>query len=328
MPPRTIYSLLLVLSCLLLSTHVLAQAPPYEATASFPVQETAASKADVRALLDTLNDDAARAEFLSRLRGLVEAEGKPANVEPTREDWLTGATEALGTFSGSVIGAVGEIEELPAQAGRVFESLADPFVVERIGWALSMVAAVLAAAMLAEYVAKWLLSRPRRAVEARRAKAFSSRLSLLTIRTLLDILPIAAFAAAAFGVLALVDLNFIVRLAVVTIINANVLARLILAVGQAVLTPNTPQMRLFTFDDESAAYGYLWVKRFTHAAVYGYFLLRAAWVLGLSTAAYSLVGDVLGLLLAGMAIVFILQVRVGVTAWLRKLGSSDVSTAE
>lgn len=324
MPPRAILSILLLAFCLAFAAPLKAQTP-----VSPPTQTTQASpdstRQDLRALLATLEDDAARTAFLARLRALVEsgtvAPEAPAAAE--RDDWLAGATQSLGTFSNSVLALVGEIEQLPEQAQRLFGNLSDPLVIERIGWAVTMVIAVLAAALLAEYVAKLLLAGLRRAVEGRRAVGLGLRVLLLAIRTVLDILPIAAFAAAAFGVLALVELSFIVRLAVVTVINANVLARLIIAAARAVLTPDAPQLRLFPLDHESAAYGYVWVKRFTNTIVYGHFLLRAAWVLGLALPTYRFLGNALGLFVAGMCIVFILQVRPRVAARLRRIGARE-----
>lgn len=341
MPLRALSSLLLLAFCLLttpiLGNAAFAQmprlpvAPAQAATApAAPPQE--AGQGDLRALLETLSDDASRARFLSRLRALVESEaGAPAAVAASpaegREDWLAGATQSLGAFSGSVLALVGEIEQLPAQVEQLFADLSDPLVLERVGWAVTMVIAVLAAALLAEYIAKRLLARLRRAIEARPARGVFVRALLLALRTLVDIVPIAAFAAAAFGVLALVELNFVVRLAVVTVINANVLARLILAGARAVLTPDAPQMRLFPFDHESAAYGYLWVRRFTYTIVYGHFLLRAAWVLGLALPTYRSLSNGLALFVAGMCIVFILQIRGGVARRLRRIGAREGRTA-
>lgn len=344
MPLRALSSLLLAFFLLSLpaaGSGALAQTP-----APIPSQSTTAPAApagagtgtpataeaghrDLRVLLETLSDDVARARFLAQLRALVEsgpgAAAPDAADEPAaaRDDWLSGATQSLGAISGSVLALVGEIEQLPAHAEYLLSGLSDPLVLERVGWAVTMVIAVLAAALLAEYIAKRLLARLRRAVEGRPARAIAMRALLLAVRTAIDVVPIVAFAAAAFGVLALVELNFIVRLAVVTVINANVLARLILVAARAVLTPDAPHMRLFPLDHESAAYGYLWVRRFTYTIVYGHFLLRAAWVLGLALPTYRFFGNALGLFVAAMCVVFVLQIRGGVAQRLRRLGARE-----
>lgn len=274
---------------------------------------------DLRSLLDTLSNDAERAVFLANLRALVE--GAPATGETVdRDDWLAGATESLGAFSGSLVTVMGEVENLPGEVSAFFDTLSDPVVLRNIAWAGLMLVLVVATALLCEYAVRWLLARPRRALEARSAASLPARLLILALHTLLEIIPIAAFAAAGFGALALVDLSFTLRLALVTVINASVIARLIIAAARAVLTPNAPHMRLFAMDDESAAYGYLWIRRFANAAIYGYFGLRAAWVLGMPRPTFLFFGDLLALLIAGMAIVFVLQIRAGVARRLRLLG--------
>lgn len=336
MPPlpralaRLLFLALILLAPPLTSTPGWAQAPaapvPAADGASPTTSPTPEARENLRGLLGTLSDDAERARFLAQLRALVEAsEGTApdAAVPAERNDWLAGATQSLGAFSTGVLSLVAEVEQIPQQARELVDGLSDPLVVERVGWAVTMVVAVLAAALLAEYAAKRLLARPRRAVEARRVRGIGLKGLLLALRTALDILPIAAFAAAAFGVLALVELNFVVRLAVVTVINANVLVRLILVAARAVLTPDAPQLRLFPLDDEGAAYGYLWVRRFAATVVYGHFLLRAAWVLGLALPTYRFLTNALGLFVAGMCIVFVLQIRGGVARRLRGLGARD-----
>lgn len=309
-----------------------ATASPSAAGTAAPAPAMAAPlpeplRKDIKTLLDTLKDDQAREDFVARLNTLLVIGTPEAKNAALREDWLAGATGALSAFSGSVLTLVAEVEKVPAAATELFSGLSKPLVLERIAWAAGMVAAVLIAALVAEWIVKWLLARPRAAVEQRRGSNLVVRILLLFLRTLLDTLPIAAFAAAAFGVIALVDLNFVVRLAVVMVVNANVLARALLAAGRAVLTPNVPSLRVIRLDNESAAYCYLWLRRFTYTAVYGYFTLRAAWILGLSTAAYTMFMGLLVLIITGMAIVFILQVRRGVTRWLRGVSAPTGSVA-
>ncbi|MBB6308474.1 mechanosensitive ion channel domain-containing protein [Xanthobacter tagetidis] len=293
-----------------------APAQPSASDSAAPATLPETLRADIRDLVKTLQDDKAREAFVARLSALIAADRQEAEL-PLRDDWLAGATSALGAFSGSVLGIVAEAETVPAQLNQLFSSLSDPFVIERIAWAVGVVAAVLFAALAAEWAVKALLAGFRRAVEARGGGSFASRVLLLLVRTVLDTLPIVAFAAAAFGVLAVVETSFLVRLAVVTVVNANVLARVIIVGSRAVLAPDAARLRLLPLDDESAAYGFLWVRRFTHTAVYGYFLLRTAWILGLSFAAYNVLGDLLALVIAGMAVVFILQVRSSVARRLR-----------
>ena len=147
-----------------------------------------------------------------------------------------------------------------------------------------------------------------------------TRILAMVLRTLLDVAPIIVFYVVAFGVLAAIHLPFVLRLAAVTIIHANVLDRILVAAGRTLLSPSAPRLRLLPIANESATYCFLWVRRFTHTTVYGYFMLRAAWMLGLPTSAHAILIDLLAFIICGMTIVFVLQVQRPVTHRLRTMG--------
>ncbi len=289
-------------------------APAPQPTTSAP-PAAAPDQVSLQALLDTLSNDQERAQFLDRLRTLVEV--KQAGPEAARDDWVAGATRSLGAVSTGILAVVAELENLPREVEQAVERLRDPGSLRRVAWVVLTVALALGAAFAAEWFLSKLLARPRRAIDSRSGENVAVRLFLIVVRAVLLALPIAGFAAAAYAVLAAVEMGFVVRLAVVTLVNASVMARAVTVVGRAVLAPESPRLRLPPLTDENAHYAFLWLRRFSNTAVYGYFLLRAGWILGLSQAAYGFLLDALGLLIGGMAVVFILQIRRGVTRWLR-----------
>ncbi|CAN5225444.1 hypothetical protein BH11PSE4_BH11PSE4_19830 [soil metagenome] len=282
---------------------------------------------DAQALLDTLTDDKSRNELVARLRALVETQDVKADPAEGRDDWLASATRSLGGVSRSILAFVGELERLPELAQRAITDLSDPAGFELLARVGTTITAVLAAALVVEWLTNWLLVRPRKAIEVRATANILLRLFLLCVRTVIDVLPIMAFAAATYGVLAMVELSFLVRLTVVTLVNANLLSRIVIAAGRAILSPGAPGLRLFRMENESAAYGFLWVRWFTHATVYGYFLLRAGWLVGLSATSFTFLSNILALFIAGMIVVFILQIRAGVSRQLRGRSSASGSIA-
>ncbi|HEY4985420.1 MAG TPA: mechanosensitive ion channel domain-containing protein [Bradyrhizobium sp.] len=303
-----------------------AATPPQASPAPVGAKVSAEQQKDLRGLLDSLTDDSARTALIAQLRALLAVKdsqqanqpgASSADLANGRDDWLAGATRSLGSVSASILQFVADIQKLPELGQLVLAEMSDPAMRRWLAEAMAMIVTVLAAALLVEWLAKRLLAHPRRSVETRISANILIRLLLLCLRTFLDVLPIAAFAATAYGVLALVELGFLLRFAVVTLVNANVLSRAILASGRAMLAPEVPGLRLFQIDDESAAYGFLWLKRFTHAGVYGYFILHTAWLLGLSWTAYSFFANLLALFITGMSIVFVLQIRRAVSRWLR-----------
>lgn len=302
-------------------TEAVAETPPAPtttpATPSAPVL-TDQQRTEIRDLLKTLQNETTRTEFLRNLETLITV---GADAQATHEsDWLEDATHAVSHFSALILGLVAEMGKLPEQAWELFISLSDSNLAENVGWTALMASLVLVAALAAEWVGQRLLSRPRRVVEAQKSRHMLVRVSWLVLRTLMDIAPIVAFYVVAFAVLAAIDLPFVVRLAAITIIHANVLDRIIIAAGRAVFSPGAPRLRLLPMHDESATYCFLWVRRFSHTIIYGYFLLRAAWMLGLSTPAHAMMIDILVFIVAGMMIVFVLQVHKPVARRLRKVG--------
>ena len=160
---------------------------------------------------------------------------------------------------------------------------ADPGPLKRDKWIAGLwkTLLVLALAMLVEFLLRLLLRRPRAAVEAKDTDAWPVRLLFLSARTILDLLPIGAFAATAYGVLPLLEPTDAVRLIALTIIYANVLARAILAIARMILVPKAETLRLVPLSTEDARYLYLWVRRFANTTIYVYFTIQAAALFGL-----------------------------------------------
>jgi len=276
-------------------------------------------------LLQTLEDKVARERLLEQLRTLVAASKEEAAETPQ---------EGLGTRVTALL--VAQIQTVGADLQKTMTVLADaPKLVDwaraqiaddaaRQRWlgVLLWLAPVLGAGLAAEWLTRVLLSRPRATVEDRVTESGVLRVVLLLVRTLLDLLPIAAFAAGAYGVLPLTGAEGEVRLVVLILINANLLARAILAAAHMLLVPYVRSLRLLPLTDATARYIYVWVRRFTHVAVYGFFLLAAALELGLQPAGHAGLSKAVGLVLATMAIILVLQNRRDVADWLQHSGQT------
>ena len=99
------------------------------------------------------------------------------------------------------------------------------------------------------------------------------------------------------------------RLAAVALIQANIIVRAILAISKMLLAPQVALFRVLPLKDETANYLFVWAKRFTNLTVYGYFILEAAFVVGLPAALYQILLKFLGLATALLTIMIILQNR-------------------
>ena len=95
---------------------------------------------------------------------------------------------------------------------------------------------------------------------------------------MIELLPLLAFAAVAYFVLPLLQPRIGTRLVAEVIVRASVLARSLLAVARVVLLSSSAPVRLSAPARRRGNYLYIWTRRFSSWAVYGYALADAALV--------------------------------------------------
>ena len=296
-------------------TVALACAPARAETPEAPeaAGETAIPAQDLEALVETLEDDPARARLVQQLRALIaaqdRAEAEEAPADTVGAQMLAGLSARIKEVSGQILAAAAIVVEAPRLWSWLQAEVSDG--TRRALWVelFAKLALVIGLGLVAEWVARRLLRRARAAVEGRETDSLLLRLPFLATRTILDLIPIAAFAAAAYGVLPLIEPDATTRLVALTLINASVLARAALAVARMALVPRVPSLRVIKLADETAFYAFLWVRRLTNFAVYGYFIAEAAFELGLPAAGYAVLLKAVGLILAAMVVILILQNR-------------------
>ncbi|MFB3128267.1 MAG: mechanosensitive ion channel domain-containing protein, partial [Lysobacteraceae bacterium] len=148
------------------------------------------------------------------------------------------------------------------------------------------------------------------------------RLPLLAGRTVLDLVPIAAFAAAAYAVAPVVRPTPEVHVIALTLINAYLIVRGILAVARMLLAPAVETLRILPLTDLTANYLFIWTRRLVGFSVFGFFFAQAALLLGLPAGGYSGLQGLLGLIITGLVVVFLVQNRAPVAAWIRGEGKA------
>ncbi|HUA52048.1 MAG TPA: mechanosensitive ion channel domain-containing protein [Candidatus Sulfotelmatobacter sp.] len=286
-----------------------------------PVAPPSASPEEISRLVATLNDPTARARLIAELDALLAAQkhaAAPANGAPS--DWVTAG---LGDVSDGVATLTAEIADLgriahawPKATHWLVTRATDPAARQETFDLLARLAIVLVCAVAAEWLISALIARPRRSVEQWSAHGAATRLLLLTARVVLALVPIAAFVGTAYLSLPLVTSNQATRLLVIAVINANVLARALLAAGRRVLVPEagedgaTPRpRRLIKLDDDVARDTYHWLRRLGNVAIYGVFLISAAPLIGVPRSVHALLLRVLGLIFTVMIVALITQYR-------------------
>jgi len=278
--------------------------------------------ADVDDLISTLEDPKAREAFVTRLKALgavAAAENPNAAKPPSR-------------FGGRIVETLSaKIDGVSQQLVSGAEFLLDtPSILEWVEkqatvaenrdiWlrVLSKILAVLFAGFVAEWIVRRLLAWTRSAIEGQKRDSVLLRLPFLIARTIIDIMPIAAFAAVAYIVMPLLESTEVTRLVTISLVNASVIARAVMAAARMFFVPRATNLRIVKIGDETANYIVLWIRRITNVAVYGYFFAEAALLLGLPQGGYVALSKVIGLLLALLLIIFVLQNRQSTASWIR-----------
>src|SRR3546814_11642648 len=111
---------------------------------------------------------------------------------------------------------------------------------------------LLIAGLLSEAVTRAVLRGPRRRVEHANDSVWVSLLFVL-LRAILDIVPVAAFAAVAYGALTVLEPTRGLRIVAIALINAIILPRFVATLARMVVSPNAASLRLIPAGDGTAS---------------------------------------------------------------------------
>jgi len=302
-----------------LALAVLCLAPAPVAAQSAPPPDAAI--AELEALASTIEDDAKRAELLANIRALISANrGETAESSAVTRDFGARIVHALADsarLTGSqLVDLADAVGDLPEAFEAISTEAADPEARARWTELLVKLVVMLGVGWIVEVLVRMALRRPRRSLESRDVESLWVRSVFLAARTVLDVVPAATFAAAAYGALSIIQPAEQARLVMGVFITAYLIAFGIGAAARVVLVPAAPSLRLLPLADETANYLFIWVRRMVAVAVFGYFAAEAAHILGLPQGGALGLLRVLGLLLTGMPVVFVLQNRAGVAGWI------------
>ncbi len=276
-------------------------------------------------LATVMEDDVAREQLLSRIRTLIATSESPRAELPVTSagaQLITALSDNVRGTSRQLVAAADTLQDVPALFAAVRAQAANPKSRQRWFDLMIKVALILFAGGIAERLVRLLLGRPRRALEERDSDTLWVRLPLLAGRTVLDLVPIAAFAIAAYAVAPMVRPSPQAYVMALTLINAYLIVRGILAMARMLLAPAVKTLRIWPLADVTANYLFIWVRRLASFSVFGFFFAEAALLLGLPAGGHTGLLRLLGLIITGMAVVFLLQNRVPVATWIRGEGKA------
>lgn len=300
---RAMYAVLFLNLVLLLGAPALADPAP-----------AAPSADELQRLVDTLRDDKARNQFLHQLDTMIEARRAIAAPQSTGAPagWLSQHVDQL---SSEVLAGASVFVDAPRVVAWGRAQMEDEAARRRwIDLALAVVI-VFSCAAVAEWIVRRFLARllPRAPT---RGGTRGMRLLLAVLDLAIDAFPVVAFAVVAYVVLTVTLLQSPVsRTSLALLVHATVITRLILAVAKSLLLANDVGFGIF-LTEETRNYLYIWIKRFTCWGVFGLAFAEGAWWLGSPGGIYALMLKAVALVLAILAIVFVLQNRAAVSEWL------------
>jgi len=277
--------------------------------------------ASLRALVSTLEDDAARERLITDINALLaasEATGRSSDEIAPGASGLQKISDGMERAGDEILKLAQGIGHLPQAITWIidqWEASDSRSVWVDVLWKLGV---VIAGGIIAGIMFRFALRKPRRLLEgAKRPKPWLRPFMLLSYN-LMSIVPALGFAGAGYGLLTVLDPAEVTRLIGLSLINAHVTAAAIKAASSQGLAPHTPNLRVSGIADETAHYCNAWWRRLVNIAVYGYFVCQAAVLLGLPKAGYSALLTMLGLLIVGLLIALILQNRVTFATWVRE----------
>jgi small-conductance mechanosensitive channel len=331
----------------LLRLLILVLACAGAARAQTPAAPPATSPAELQRVLDTLRDDARRAELLRTLEALAAAQAAgaapaapgTAAATPAPEaasspapdilapntlgaQLLTGASQRLAALSDSLVAAAQAVTDLPGLASWLSGLARDPVTQRRVQDAAWKLALLFGAGLVAEWLARrglrrWLDRLDALAPEEGEPWTWVKRVPLVAARFLLDLLPIAAFAVISYGMIGFVRPYPTTELVLLVANNSYMALRAIMAASRVLFSPASTHLRLVPVQDETAAYITIWVRRVAVVAIFGYGVAEAGLLFGLPWSAYDAILRVSLLVVSLFLVIVILQNRTTVAEVLR-----------
>ncbi|WP_395674847.1 mechanosensitive ion channel domain-containing protein [Inquilinus sp.] len=311
----------LLLLLLLAPGLAAAQVPGTPASAPPAAAEQPADPERVKALIATLQDDKARAELVARLQLLLQAQAAEENQKTALETVGSQALVAVSDKVRDVTSGVAVIGSTLAQSPQLLvwarDQLADPAARARWIAVFLNVLAVFAVGLAVGFLVSRLLRGARAALDRHPPATLWGKLPLILGQAVLDFLPLLGFVFGAYGMTTVLDPPQFVAIVVTALVYAVIISGAALMLFRIVLTPEHPRLRVVRVGDETAGYLYVWAKRLIRLTVFGYLTVVTASVLQTPSGGLTALTYIVGLAVAAMVIVLILQNRVPVADWLR-----------
>jgi small-conductance mechanosensitive channel len=236
---------------------------------------------------------------------------------------LAGLSGRIEAMSDSLLDGVRSMADLPALWAAATGLVRDPVSRTRLMDAAWKLLLLLGLGLFAEWLVVRAVTRPRRWLDAAAPPVngtpwtWLKRVPLVLGRLLLDLLPIAGFGLAVYGLFGLMQPLPTTRLVGLMMAHIYMGARTAFAVARMLVSPASNHLRLIPCSDAAAAAAIRWLRRLMLVGVGGYALAEAGLLLGLPWAAYDAILNLTLLVISLLLARIVLQQREAVAAVLR-----------
>lgn len=305
--------------------------------------------ADLRQLIQTIEDPDRRAQLLTDLRALLQAQaagagagqgtdsaGAPAEGTPAAD----GASRQTNSFGDQISEAVVDQGE---RVQFVFSQVWDAVIAirdlpewvqnqinveaRRTFW-IEIATVGLGFPILVALIARWLtgmaLGRTIRRLREADASSVQAKIFAAVFRTVLEAFTVAAVLGAGWAALVVVPRSYQAEQIALVVIQAIAVHTGIGVLARLILAPYAPHLRPLRLGDEMAAYLYLWVMRISAVGVIGYVISQTALPLGAGYVGSHALQVAAAAAMTGMLLILVTQLRPTVREAIRGDGKSIV----
>lgn len=276
--------------------------------------------ARIEALLTTLEDDAERTALVDHLRTLLSV-ADPADAEETVGDAAVSlVTTNLTLISQQISATIELVTDLPQLITWFQVQYSSPVPLARwkaIGEAMGF---ALGAGLLALFGLQGVIRGPRdRLRKDAEGGHTAQKIGRGLLIAILSLLPLVGLAVLTTIVLSTLDPTYSARIVVLTLVYSIVIVGVVGIAARAVLQPYIASIRPVDLTDLTAAYLYVWIMRLTRISVIGFVISEIAVPIGLPSSVATGLLTIIGLMIALLLIIFVLQNRRNFREVLREL---------
>ena len=274
------------------------------------------SAAELQSLVETLQDETARATLVKQLQALIAAQRPAAEAPAEPADFVSRLTQRLNVAADELLVGAAAVLDAPRLLDWVTAQVTEEAA--RARWLNVIIALVVVfgVAVLAEWVLRRVLARVGQYAPAPNGNG-RARIVLAVLAVLIEAAPVAGFGLGALAAMAIMlPPNASGSEAIRVLVWATAGIRLLIAIAKAVLVPHPDWPSLVPASEETRNYLLIWVRRFAFWGIFGFAVVEAAWWLGAPGGILGVTQKGIALVLATLAIVFLLQNRAAVGKWI------------